>query len=591
MRKLGLTSGGRLRRQAPALILLAIVALGAALRFTGLGRHFFWFDEGLLLDIDSIRHGLVRYVVRIWGQTTYNPGWAVLLWFVQRAGGDSIWIARLPSCIAGIMAIAMTYAASRGLRLDRPTALAAALLTALAWPQIEYSQQILPYAAIPLMTSVVVWALAWLARTDPRQAPYRFVSFHYVLATASIVDIVNHNSFIMLIPFLGFCLFWIWLRRRAQGQDAAAPGVVSRLRARLASPEAVAAGVTVLSIAMVALVFFMPKRGEGYRTYLDPYYLPTFRGHTMGYGPFTDTAYIRAVPQASAALDLVYFGASRAYDTYLYSVNLFSPIYVETLWGLLATAPVLMGLAGTLLAIRGRKGPAVQALGVGLILTMAGLFVLSLKKQFPFGGIRQLLFLAPLVIILAAIGWRASLRRWPLATRVLSLGCLLLYAARAPLYYQETAARMGEQQIVKAMRETGTQTVVAPEFGEHYFMLNHALRNVPKHELIDVTWPQFAALAAERKPFLLFARYAIAPGDLVGEGPGRHELAQKLKSKNLKLVDYELVPRIARVGGPFRGGQPNQGVYLYLVQPRPGVPAVASGRASTGHEREAQVAR
>src|SRR5262249_26024841 len=157
-------------------------AIGAALRLTALNRHFFWFDEGLLLDIDQLSHGLKRYLARIWIHTTYNPGWAALLWVVDRVGGDSIRTARLPSSIAGILCIGTTFAAARALKLDRTTALLAALLTALAWPQIEYSQQILPYAGIPLLTAVVVWCLARIAQIDAGKEPLRFAGVHYLLA-------------------------------------------------------------------------------------------------------------------------------------------------------------------------------------------------------------------------------------------------------------------------------------------------------------------------------------------------------------------------------------------------------------------------
>jgi hypothetical protein len=134
---------------------------------------------------------------------------------------------------------------------------------------------------------------------------------------------------------------------------------------------------------------------------------------------------------------------------------------------------------------------------------------------------------------------------------------------------------MDEHDLVRAIRTTGTYTVVAPEFGEHYFALNHALRKVSKHQLLDVTWPQFSTLTAEHKPFLLYAKTAVAQPDLAGEGTGNKELAEKLKSKHLNLSDYEFTPLIAHQGGPFRGGQPNPGVYLYLFQAKHSPRAVA----------------
>lgn len=574
MKRLGLKSGGKWGRWAPLLALLTIVAIGAALRLTALGKHFFWFDEGLLLDIDQLPHTLKRYLARIWIHTTYNPGWAAVLWVVDRLGGNSIRIARMPSSIAGILCIGMTFAAVRALRLDRATALFAALLTALAWPQIEYSQQILPYAGIPLLSAVVVWCLARVSSTDASRSPLRFVGWHYALAAACTINIINHNSFIVLVPFLAFFLYWLVLRGRVSRPSSSS--FAGRITARFLSPESMIAFVTLATIAAVAVVFFVPKSGEGYRTYLDPYYVPTFRAHQMGYGPFTDGAWNRAMPHANRTVDAVYFAATRGYDTLLYSVNLFSPTYVDTPWGLAAALPVLLVLIGTVLAARGKRGHAVQALGLGLVLTMGILFLLSIRKLYPFGGIRQLLFLTPMVIILAAIGWRSALRRWPVPVRVASVCCLLLYAVRVPVYYNETASRMSESDLQRAIAKTGLHTLVAPEFGEHYFALNHALRKVRRHELIDVTWPRFTELTAKHEPFLLYSKTIVKPADIVLANSTKNELTEKLRSKNLQLSDYEFKPLIAYAGGPFRGGQPNPGVFLYEFRPKAGTPAVAA---------------
>ena len=78
----------------------------------------------------------------------------------------SLGIARLPSCAVGVLAVLMmSVAARRSVWISR-TALAAALLTALCWPQVEYSQQILPYAGIPFLTALVLWCLGGLTRSD-----------------------------------------------------------------------------------------------------------------------------------------------------------------------------------------------------------------------------------------------------------------------------------------------------------------------------------------------------------------------------------------------------------------------------------------
>ena len=257
---------------------MAVIALGAALALEGLDRHFFWFDEGLLLDIDSLHQNARGYVLSIWRNTTYNPGWALLVWLTTHLAGLSLWVARLPSFLAGLANIGMMFAAARALRLDRLTALAAALLTALAWPQVEYSQQVLPYAAVPLMTTLLLGALARLGQSDP-EAPRPLLRWSLVLAAIGTVSVVNHNSILMLFPFMAFVALGIILNA------AGSPVSVALLRFPVGSSlrPFIPAAACLAWIVLVSLVFYIPKSGEGYRTYLDPYYLTTFRNHLDTY--------------------------------------------------------------------------------------------------------------------------------------------------------------------------------------------------------------------------------------------------------------------------------------------------------------------
>jgi hypothetical protein len=202
------------------------------------------------------------------------------------------------------------------------------------------------------------------------------------------------------------------------------------------------------------------------------------------------------------------------------------------------------------------------------VLTLGLIAALSTRKLFPLGGIRQLLFLTPPIIILTAVGWRAALRRcrWP--TVALSTLCLALYAVRMPIYYAETASRLGERELVEAIRTTGTRVVLAPEHGELYFALNYALHKVPRHMLLKVESTAFRTVVRRRKPFLVVTRAAIDPAELLGQGPPGAVLSDELKLAKIQLPDYEFEPLIAHEGGPFRGGQPNPGTFLYWFRPK-----------------------
>src|SRR5262249_55207884 len=144
------------------------------------------------------------------------PGWALLIWWITRHWDVSLWVARFPSFVAGVLAIGMIYAACRRFRLDRPTALAAAALMALSWPQIEYSQQVLPYAGLPLLTCLVLWCLAGLMRAAEHGRARMVWGWSVVLTAACALHVVNHNSFVVLLPLLAVALAWFLSARQEQ---------------------------------------------------------------------------------------------------------------------------------------------------------------------------------------------------------------------------------------------------------------------------------------------------------------------------------------------------------------------------------------
>lgn len=544
-----------LTRRVAAFWLVGIVALAAALRLRGLDRHFFWFDEGLLLNLDLLHTGVHRFVLTVWHTTTYNPGWALVVWLTTRAAGVTLWSARLPSCVAGVLNVALIYPTARALKLDRPTGLAASLLSALAWPQVEYSQQILPYAGVPLLTTLMLWTLARLDREDPARFARAARLCGPVLALVCTLDVANHNSFLMLVPFLGLALLVI----------AARHGLT------WSSPEQRRAVVPLVAcfgwVVAVSLFFYLPKRGEGYRVYLDPYYLATFRDHTMGYGPFADAFYKQGVPRANLVLDALYFGASRTYDTFVYAVDLFSPLYVTAAWGLVAAVPVGLAAWGLVAALRGKPSAPLRWVAFGLVVTLATLFGLSTVRLYPYGGIRQLLFLSPLVILLTAAGWRSAFLRYPVVCGVLTLVALTTYAVRAPAYYAGTAARLDEKGVVRMVRDTGIRTMVVPDFGEHYFMINYLYRNVPRRAIVDTFWPYFTVLLHRHEPFLLYARDPFGPDDF-GPSPLKSPFYRGLIEEGFNFSDYDVTPVIAHEGGFFRSGQPNPGTHVYCFRPK-----------------------
>src|SRR5918993_267650 len=103
------------------LALLAIMFLGAVLRFYGLGFQSLWGGE------------LARWVF-----------------------GDSEWALRLPSAIAGWLCIPAIYLLGKKLYSERE-GIIAALLVAVLWPTVYYSQEARPHALLILLSILAAY--------------------------------------------------------------------------------------------------------------------------------------------------------------------------------------------------------------------------------------------------------------------------------------------------------------------------------------------------------------------------------------------------------------------------------------------------
>jgi mannosyltransferase len=167
----GLRTGARLRRIVRAAAYvgaligpLGVVALAAALRFHALGAKGLWIDEAYAAD-------LVRLpLLRVWADLAADhvPLYYTLLWGTVRLIGDSEWALRVPSAVAGTVAVAGTWALGRELRLPW-AGLLAALLGACSPLAVYWSQEAKPEALWMTLT-VISWYLLAAAQRRRRRS-------------------------------------------------------------------------------------------------------------------------------------------------------------------------------------------------------------------------------------------------------------------------------------------------------------------------------------------------------------------------------------------------------------------------------------
>ena len=138
------------------LALLAIMFLGAVLRFYGLDFQSLWGGELASWDLGG--RDTISEVVR---DGTQPPLYFLILHFAGWIFGDSEWALRLPSAVAGWLCIPAIYLLGKKLYSERE-GIMAALFVAVLWAPVYYGQEARPYAMLILLsilTSYFWWDL------------------------------------------------------------------------------------------------------------------------------------------------------------------------------------------------------------------------------------------------------------------------------------------------------------------------------------------------------------------------------------------------------------------------------------------------
>lgn len=149
--------GSSTRSRLAPLALLGIVLLGLALRLPWLIRRPLWLDEALQHHISSASDP-TGVLARSLAEDLNPPGFS--LWvhaMLQLLPGPLA--LRLPSLLAGLLAIGAAYGAGRAWK-DRSTGWAAALLVATCPPWVAWSREGRSYAVALLCLTLLFWAAA-----------------------------------------------------------------------------------------------------------------------------------------------------------------------------------------------------------------------------------------------------------------------------------------------------------------------------------------------------------------------------------------------------------------------------------------------
>ncbi|HVC35528.1 MAG TPA: glycosyltransferase family 39 protein, partial [Chloroflexota bacterium] len=157
--------------------LAALLAIGLALRFFIL--RGIWLDEATSIHQATMPFGAMIKDLR--NTDVHPPLYFSVLWATDRLFGDGALAMRIPSILAGCVAIPVAYVTGRDL-WDRRTGLVAAAMASVAPILVWYSQEIRMYSMFMLFALLALWGQARALRTN-RVSDWAI----YVLASAALV--------------------------------------------------------------------------------------------------------------------------------------------------------------------------------------------------------------------------------------------------------------------------------------------------------------------------------------------------------------------------------------------------------------------
>jgi len=413
-------------------LLGSVVLLGLLLRAHDVSRIFLWLDETDMFNeyvYGNHHKSLVDFALFTRDATTVTWGWPGIIWIVSRVFGATIGIARMPTVLLSAAGVLLLFLLVYNLLpRDFPgdrywPALFAALFASISIIQLEYSQRAYPYGVAPCLATLILLAHFRILRAASpgwKYSPRLLRAIAFYTAVTSLALCIHAS--LALLPAISVALL-SWSAARGLSRQTWAE------RWRILRP-AIGAGAILVCAALLNAK--NPK--YGFRIYLADYY---------------GTLSPRAIPKLLLhAYDLLTYHLNVAYNPALYWPERLNPILLPL---------VLLCLLGWSMAALGKFGPQMRHLSLLGLAAVAAPAALSLVRIFPFGGVRQSLFLSPFILIFAALGFY-TLRVRP-GMRVLGVaiacGYLVVWALNLPAFYAQRQPVYTPADLVAAWEQNG----------------------------------------------------------------------------------------------------------------------------------------
>jgi hypothetical protein len=492
-----------MRKVTPWQWALLILAIAGAflLRWHDLSQIFLWLDDTDFFNENlygSHPRSLLDYALTTRDATTNTWGWPAILWIACRLFGATLQVARGCSLAAGTAAVAAVFLLvyrmlpEEGSGSRFAPAIAAAILTAISMPQMEFSQRLFPYAVVPLAASLLIYAHLGLFRAlaGPLTVDVGLLRPLAYYTIAGALAACAHPSLNLLLAasvlLLGVHAFSLTRTTHWLGAASALQRRPPAERMRFFRAAVPAALVLLAAIASNA-----KNPRFGYRIYLTGYY------HSLS---------LRSVPKLIA----------HAYDLLTYHLNLFynPALYWPERWNWALLPLVLLCLWGWWRASSGQFGSEARELGRFALLAMSIPAALSFAGMFPFGGVRQTLILSPFLLAFTALGFYSLFARPAtlVLAATLAAAYLAAWAYNLPRFYADRVSAYNAEDILQVWRAEGRPSNIYSRGSERE--LGYMLRRYPEihiHSLDKDQKPPYILVSAHWPPLetnSMFAGYA-----------------------------------------------------------------------------------
>jgi Dolichyl-phosphate-mannose-protein mannosyltransferase len=397
-------TAARIRSSWRIFLAVAVLLLlaGTALRLYHLGVRSLWFDEAVTANTSS--GTLTQMLGETRARLTSAIVYPCILFLIEKVARTAEAV-RAPSMLASILTIVVMLAMVRA-KVNRNAVLFAAAILAISASQIRYAQEVREYSLSALWGACMIYCfLRWEVAASRDRHP---VALYTVLFFA---PLIQYGLVLLACGVLVTMVLRLLLTRDTPFKAIHA----------VAGSACLAAGA--------ALSYFLTLRDQ---------YRPGGRGHW----------YLAAEYFDPRTMNLFHFLSTN-------SINLLRFLIPGHLFDLLV---VFAAVAFCIVQVIHRQYYSITLLVFSsLLITMAA----SIANVYPYGGVRQCLFLAPAVALFVGVAFADLTQRLNVSVRPIASVALL--AVIAVCLYRETIREWpyGEYEDTKSVLRT-LQTEIGP---------------------------------------------------------------------------------------------------------------------------------